>query len=807
MLPGRAKLLSFTLLGALFVASCQKKSHEVLNPDAVSGLKAYSEDVGAGTLELYQFQESLSNLQTSDGTSSEHCLRTLRDNVSSRNKFLNCLSLRGLSGLNQDFLEHLVGVRLERIHLVHDFEAARTLKLLNWIFDISLEQYSLSNPKSNWLEKDALGVWRFTNKEQKTHDDFDFKEGDVHVSISTNELSTLIPHYSYKQRRLTHSMIYRGARGHRKPHFIESEFEEGVRYKYRDVFRNNDNYYEALVLRYVDPALSENDLTELRRNAADYAASQLGVKYGFAQDPNDGYACHLLTGLSYVNAALNFGLSKQRQKKFAFDDLKSVLTEGLSPMREGLSRKYALKFGMADTIKEFPTAGDFLTSHRFEPVAIFVRPENAKKFSDLYSVAEAFVDALDRGATVQMTDEQMEKVEPLLRDRNKLSELIGMARKLKRHTLFRESMQKANVSVERVQDMTVQELKDVLDRLDAERKVLIKAARDEIGLNLMPNAFGKAVDLETKELTNKTEKFSLGDFLLRIQRVREEKVKEFNSYVHSVKIADAEDKDLVEKLKDLQDYLDVVVANMATRRFAVAKVTDEEFEGMRSRTVKVDFRRIDTKSDHKIIDKLINRVIVGFDEKDFDQLQLFIDNLDFEDFKDIFNFDAAPTYTTPYLPSRPAMDPNWSPTTYSNKSYFMGQLPVFGDAMKNIQKALDEKSLSDVELKELEGYLRVYARFLMSVPSLKKKLSEYDNRQDELQDVIKNSPYIASELSNETLIEFGLYKKIASGVSEGLDTVREKSGEEQLWQMPPWIQRSWIEFLFDTKVSVLRYVP
>ncbi len=810
VLPGRAYLLLLVFALGLVLPACQKKEeNEAYSPTGRAGLEQYAEQVGASSEELYKFNQSLSSLQKADGSSSTHCLNKLHvQNSETRNSFLACMSLKGLSGLNKEFLEELVGVRLSLMEHVHNSEASKTLRLLNWIFDLTLEQYALSNPKSYWLTKGQDGKMRFTESEMKSHDDFHYQEGDLILSISPTELSTLIPQYSYPQRRLTHSMLFRGKRGHRKEHFIESEFEEGVRYKYRDIYRNKDNPYETITLRYVDPSLSLDKLRELRRNATDFAASQIGIKYGFTTNAKDGYACHLLTGLSFTEAAYGnvspFLKGETPKDRMGFEDLKKVLTSGFSPMRQGLSRSFSTKFGMAESIYEYPTAGDFLTSKSFEVVAVFIRPDLSKKFSDYYTIAETVVDSLDRGSVMSIDAEQRKNIEPLLRDRYKLSELIGMARKLKRHTLFRESMSDANVSVERLDEMTVTQLKEVLDRLDEERKVLIKAARDEIGLNILGNAFGKALNLKKKSEEKVEKYFSLGDFLLVVQGIREESILEFNEYVHTLSIG--EHAHYADKLASLKKSLEKVKANMETRRFSVSKVTDEEFEELRSGIVKINFREIDTQSDHKEIDKLINRVIVGFNDQDFDQLQLFIDNLDFEDFKKILNFGEPLTYQTFHAPSRPAMDPNYRPMTYTNSKHFVTKLPVLGTAITRIQNKLDAETLTKPELNELETYLRVYARFLMSIPSLKKKLTEYDGRDKELQDIIKNTPYIASALSDDTLIEFGLYKKVASGVVEKLDEIREGYGVTQLRQMPPWIKRSWMEYILS-QVPVMRYVP
>lgn len=783
-LPGRAYLLLLVIALGLVLPACQKtENNDTLSPIGRAGLDHYAEQVGASPDVIYDFNQSLSTLQRTDNTPSVRCLSELKvQNFETRNSFLSCMSLKGLAGLNKEFLEELVGMRLSLMVHVHDAEASKTLRLLNWIFDLTLEQYALSNPTSYWLTKGEDGKMRFTESDMKSHDDFHFQEGDLLLSISPTELSTLIPQYSYPQRRLTHSMLFRGKRGHRKEHFIESEFEEGVRYKYRDIYRNKDNPYETITLRYTDPALSLERLREIRKNATDFAASQIGIKYGFTTKFEDGYACHPLTARSYAEAAFGdvspYLKGEIPKNGMGFEDLKKVLTQGFSPMRQGLSRSFSTKFGMADSIHEYPTAGDFLTSQSFEVVAVFIRPDLSQKFSDYYAIAETVVDSLDRGSVMSIDEEQRKNIEPLLRDRYKLSELIGMARKLKRHTLFRESMSDANVSVERLDEMTVAQLVAVLDRLDEERKVLIKAARDEIGWNVFKNAFGEAVNLKKKDEQNIESKFSLGDFLLEIQAVRENAILEFNEYAHSLSVG--EHVHYSEQLEKLKKTLDKVKENMAARRFTLAKVTDAEYEEIRSILVKINFRDIDSQSDHKEIDKLINRIIVGFNERDFDQLQLFIDNLDFEDFKKIVNFGESKS--------------------------FVKDLPVMGTAISRIQKKIDGVLLKKAELAELESYLRVYARFLMSIPSLKKKLTEYDDRPKELQDIIKNTPYIASALSDDTLIEFGLYKKVASGVVDKLNEVRANFGITQQRQMPPWIQRSWMEHMLS-QAPVMRYVP
>jgi len=814
-LPRRAYLLLLVIALGIALPACQKKAEDdSLSPVGRAGLEQYADQVGASPEELFKFNESLSSLQKSNGSASTLCLNKLSvQNFETRNAFLACMSLKGLSGLNKEFLEELVGVRLALMEHVHDSEASKTLRLLNWVFDLTLEQYALSNPTSYWLTKGQDGKMHFTESDMKSHDDFHYQEGDLVLSISPTELSTLIPQYSYPQRRLTHSMLFRGKRGHRKEHFIESEFEEGVRYKYRDIYRNKDNPYETITMRYVDPSLSIDQLRELRKNATDFAASQIGIKYGFTTDAKDGYACHFLTGLSFTEAAYGnvtpFLKGETPKNPMGFTDLKKVLTAGFSPMRQGLSRTFARKFGMDDSIPEYPTAGDFLTSDHFEVVAVFLRPDLSKKFADYYTIAETVVDSLDRGSVMSIDEEQRKNIEPLLRDRYKLSELIGMARKLKRHTLIRESMSDANVSVERLDEMTVAQLKGVLDRLDDERKVLIKAARDEIGLNMLQktgwnDAFGKAVNLKKKADEKVDSYLSLGDFLLEVQGIREEAILEFNEYAHSLTVG--EHAHYSDKLADLKKSLEKVKANMQSRRFSVTKVTDAEYEELRAALVKINFRDIDKQSDHKEIDKLINRIIVGFNDLDFEQLQLFIDNLDFADFKKILNFGEPLTYQGIYAPSRPAMDPNYRPTTYQNSKHFVTKMPVLGTALSRIQKKLDAESLSKAELNELETYLRVYARFLMSIPSLKKKLTEYDDREKELQDIIKNTPYIASALSDDTLIEFGLYKKVASGVVKKLDEIRESYGITQLRQMPPWIKRSWMEYILS-QAPVMRYVP
>ncbi len=681
VLPGRALLLNLSTL-ALFLVGCQKsKTHESI--DTVPGLSAYADKVGADKAELYAFSQSLSQLQSTNGSSSAYCLLRFSDTFESRNKLLQCLKLRGLSGLNKEFLEALVGVRLDRMQRAHSPEAAQSLRLLNWLYDISVEQYALSNPKSYWLEKNQRGNWHFSDREETNQDDYKFQEGDLILSITPSELSTLIPQYTHPERRLTHSMFFRGARDNREEHFIEAEFEEGVRYKYRDIYRGKDRPYETFVLRYKDPKLSDAENLEIRIKSADYAATQIGVNYGFSRDKQDGYSCHTLSGFSFIDAVHDYS---RLHKVSKFDDMRELFPIGFSPLRKGLSRIYATKFGMAEDLVEFPTAGNFISSSYFETTAIYVKANVARKFSDLYTVAEATIDSLDRGSEIVISEEQRQKIEPMIKDRKVLQEIIGMVRKLKRHTLMRNAIKDANVSLQLIEQLSVEEFKAILQRLDAERRVLVEAATDEVGYGIGSNAFGMALDLSKNDGKSK---IKIGGFL-----------------------------------KDLQ-----------------------------------------------------SRGADNFKKQDFDQLKLFMANLDVNKIKEVVNYQMR------------------------GEEDFSGRMPVMGAMLK----IMSEKNLSRDETSELTEALRTYALFLLSVPSLQKKVLDLEAKDiATLESVIKQAPYIASSLSNETLIEFGTYKKMASGIVEKYDEIRTKTDTEFLWQTPPWIQRTWLEFILS-RVPVMNY--
>jgi hypothetical protein len=619
--------------------------------------------------------------------------------------------------MNKEFLEELVPVRLAALKKVHTPEAAKTLRLLNWIFDISVEQYGLTNPRSYWLVKDDNDRWHFTDGsagpggEEKNHDDFPYIEGDLTLTISPSELSTLIPQYTYPQRRLTHMFIYRGPRGNRKDHFIEAEFEEGVRYKYRDTYRERDTAYETIVVRY-NPQTDEKTLKLIRKTAADYAASLVGEPYSFSG--KEGKFCTYLAGESYLHALTNY---KGFVRKIGFAELGELFGDiGTSPLRTGLSRKYAAKFGVPEDEPgkppvHLPSAGDFLVAKNFEPVAVFVNPKKARVFSDFYSIAEATVDALDRGSEIKLSPLELQKVEPLFKGREELKAIIAMIRKLKRHTLIRDVLKAEEISLESIDTMSVEHFKAILEKLREEKSALVEVTEEEIGL------------------------------MTSVER----NVKGFLSFGY----ADSESVfGETENLRNLEDK--------------------------------------DPKNDHETISArdfflgLKEKGDTNFDETDFKQLKLFIQKLNFNSIKKLIHYGKSNSYEA--------------------------RLPGLGGIVRAVDTKLKEGAMSDVELHELTDYVQTYALFLLAVPNLQKKVDEFKKDSETLKDILKQSPYIASSLSNQTLTEFGTYNKIASTAVEKYEEARKKMKTEYLWQTPPWSQRAWMDLILS-KVKVMSYKP
>jgi len=86
------------------------------------------------------------------------------------------------------------------------------------------------------------------------------------------------------------------------------------------------------------------------------------------------------------------------------------------------------------------------------------------------------------------------------------------------------------------------------------------------------------------------------------------------------------------------------------------------------------------------------------------------------------------------------------------------------------------------------------------------KVDEYQQDPKTLKKLLEVSPYFASAISDETLIEFIQYYSMSSILVEHFDKdVRARFKSNFLWQTPPWMQRVWMDYMLSKATEVVRY--
>jgi hypothetical protein len=694
--------LFFFLLIIIFSISCSKQS---LSPSIEArargsvSLHEYADQTGTSPETLLKFNDSLW-LQKKSPSKIENCLVYFADEKASRNKFLECLSKQGLFFYSKKVIEDLLPYRLYRLKNIHDpqngSEYRKSLKLLNWIFDMALEQYHLSDPSSYWLEAQPDGTWKFREEKDEKHPewtlknraDYDFQDGDVSLSVSSDYFSAIIPQYTYPERRLTHMWVYRGQRDSNEGHVVEAIMGEGVWPTYKDSYRRRDKYYEQFVLRYNDRNKTESENLEIRKKAADFSESKIGSEYDFSGDNRKGYFCTFLASMSFANAFFNIN---HLEGEALFEKVSQLFPLGYSPLRQGLSRKFAAKFGVEEAKTTFPASGDFLTLDNFDTIAYYVRPDLTKTFNDTYYFAESLVNAIDKGATVNVPKDIDKIFVPLAENRDMLKGLIGYVRQVHSHSLFKNKILENKVSLKFLDEKDPQEFFDILERLDAERVALSEAAEADLSANLS----------------------------------------------------------LTTVFKNVPSVDDPSKTVRATTFFSEMKKNGSE-----------KFRR-----------------------KDFLQLRMFIDKLSVTDLLKMIRGRES-------------------------------QLPVLGTMARLTQSHFEAGKIDHKEYKKLETLLRNYSMLLLSVPTVKKKVSEFqlkiENKEmpeDAMKSLFKLTPYLASSLSEQTIKEFITLQGLGKGAVGGLQTLREKLRMEHVWQMPPWIQRDFYDYILSQKTKGVVVYP
>ena len=699
----KSKILLFSILNAsLFFISCSKQSLDPTVEARARGsvsLNEYATQVGASPEALIRFNDSLWLIKDRP-FKLESCLGYFADDFSSRNKFLDCLSKQGLFFYSKKFIEEIVPFRLSRLKNIHDskhtLEYRKSLKLLNWIFDIALEQYSLSNPTSYWLDARSDGTWQFREEKDEKHPewtlknraDYDFQDGDVSLNVSSDYFSAIIPQYTYPERRLTHMWVYRSQRDSNEGHMVEAIMGEGVWPTYKDTFRRRGQYYEQFILRYNDRKKTEAENLEIRKKAADFSESKISSEYDFSADNRKGYFCTFLASMSFANAFFDIG---QLEGNDLFDKVSQLFPLGYSPLRKGLSRKFSAKFGVEESKTTFPAAGDFLTLDNFDVIAYYIRPDLTKSFNDTYFFAESLVNAIDRGATVNVPKEMDKIFTPLAENRDMLKGLIGFVRQVHSHSLFKNKILQNKVSLKYLDEKEPDEFLDILERLDAERVALAEAAEADLAANLT-----------------------------------------------------------------------------LTTVFKNAPSVDDPHKTVKALTFFSDMRK---------------NGIEKFTRKDFSQLGKFIDQLSVKDLLKMIK---------------------------SRES----QLPVLGTMARLTQSHFEAGKINEEEYKKLEVLLRKYSMLILSVPTVKKKVAEFKMRIDKgelppdgMKNLFKLTPYLASNLSEQTIKEFITLQGLGKGAVSGLQTMREKLGLNHVWQMPPWMQRDFYDYILSQKTKGIVVYP
>jgi hypothetical protein len=692
--------VSFTIF--IFSISCSKQS---LSPSIEArargsvALQEYAAQSGTSPEALLKFNDSLW-LQNNRPSKMENCLGYFADDKPSRNKFLDCLSKQGLFFYSKKVIESLVPYRLYRLKNIHDpqygSEYRKSLKLLNWIFDVALEQYHLSNPTSYWLDAQVDGTWKFREEKDEKHPewtlknraDYDFQDGDVSLSVSSDYFSAIIPQYTYPERRLTHMWVYRGQRDSNEGHVVEAIMGEGVWPTYGDSYRRRDKYYEQFVLRYNDRKKIEAENFEIRKKAADFSESKIGSEYDFSGDNRKGYFCTFLASMSFANSFFDIS---QLEGEALFEKVSQLFPMGYSPLRKGLSRKFAAKFGVEETKMTFPASGDFLTLDNFDTIAYFVRPDLTKTFNDTYYFAEALVNAIDRGATVNVPRDIDKIFVPLAENRDMLKGLIGYVRQVHSHSLFKNKILENKVSLKYLDEKEPQEFFDILERLDSERVALAEAAEADLSANLSLTTVFKNVP-------------------------------------------------------SIDDPKKIV---RATTFFSDMKKNGSE----------------------------------KFTRKDFLQLRKFIDELSVKELLKMIKGRE-------------------------------NQLPVLGTMARLTQNHFESGKINQEEYRKLELLLRNYSMLLLSVPTVKKKVAEFQVKinnkelpEDAMKSLFKLTPYLASNLSEQTIKEFITLQGLGKGAVGGLQTMREKLHLNYVWQMPPWIQREFYDYILSEKTKGVVVYP
>lgn len=697
----KSKISLFALFN-LFLFSCSKHSLDPTIEARARGnvsLHEYAAQAGASPESLLRFNDSLW-LQNKRPSKMEHCLGYFADDFASRNKFLECLSKQGLFFYSKSIIEELVPFRLQRLKKIHDTqygsEYRKSLKLLNWIFDIALEQYHLNHPTSYWLDAQVDGTWKFREEKDEKHPewtlknraDYDFQDGDVSLSVSSDYFSAIIPQYTYPERRLTHMWVYRGQRDSDEGHVVEAIMGEGVWPTYGDSFRRRDKYYEQFVLRYNDRKKTEAENLEIRKKAADFSESKIGAEYDFSADNRKGYFCTFLASMSFSSAFFDIN---NLEGDDLFDKVSQLFPFGYSPLRKGLSRKFSAKFGVEESKTTFPASGDFLTLDNFDTIAYFVRPDLTKTFNDTYFFAEALVNAIDRGATVNVPKDIDKIFVPLAENRDMLKGLIGYVRQVHSHSLFKNKILEHKVSLKYLDEKDPQEFFDILERLDAERVALAEAAEANLSANLS---------------------------------------------------------------------LTTVFKNVPS--------IDDPQKTIRATTFFSEMKKNGTEK---------------FNRKDFLQLRKFIDELSVKDLLKMIKGRES-------------------------------QLPVLGTMARLTQSHFEAEKITPEEYKKLENLLRNYSMLLLSVPTVKKKVAEFQLKiqkkelpEDAMTSLFKLTPYLASNLSEQTIKEFITLQGLGKGAVGGFQTLREKLGLTYVWQMPPWMQRNFYDFILSEKTKGVVVYP
>ena len=173
----------------------------------------YGDRVNASSSSLLAFSDSLWR-RPEQPRAIHDCLNLFDDSRTAHDEFLNCLAIQGQFSFSKHFIEQLIPMRLKRLQEIHGTnseEVRKSLTLLNWIFDLALEQYQLTDPSSYWLDKKPDGSWEFSQDNRKEKDEFNFQEGDVGINVSPQLFSVLIPQYTYPSRPVKLTCGFLGA--------------------------------------------------------------------------------------------------------------------------------------------------------------------------------------------------------------------------------------------------------------------------------------------------------------------------------------------------------------------------------------------------------------------------------------------------------------------------------------------------------------------------------------------------------------------------------------------------------------------